>query len=322
MKKVMITGGQNQSWIQNCRSMLSERYELVDNRYRGSFWSWFKTVLIKGWNADFFLCIFANDRTAINIVISKLYRKKLVAIVGGHAVENMPEINYGSTTKFKQWRVRWILKHADVVLPFSDYGKKNALNFYNKDRYTVVPLSIDTNKYKPKGNKKDVVVTVGMLRKSNIKRKGFDTFINVAKLLPDVEFYLVGKTIDDTIDYVNDKKTSNLHVFSDISDGQLLQLYQRAKVYCALSYQEGDISGAIGEAISCGCVPVISKKAEALVDGCKGMGYYVPYGNAEETAEAVKTALKDKNNDDYHAFIKNNNSMEVVKEKLFNVLEE
>ena len=46
----------------------------------------------------------------------------------------------------------------------------------------------------------------------------------------------------------------------------------------------------IAEAMSCGCIPVVTKSG-AIPEVVDNTGFYVPYGDEKATAEAIKKAL-------------------------------
>jgi glycosyltransferase involved in cell wall biosynthesis len=64
-------------------------------------------------------------------------------------------------------------------------------------------------------------------------------------------------------------------------------------VYCQLSTHEG-FGVALAEAMSCGCVPVVTRKY-ALPEVVGHTGFYVPYNNAEATADIIRQALTSEN---------------------------
>ena len=51
---------------------------------------------------------------------------------------------------------------------------------------------------------------------------------------------------------------------------------------------------ALAEAMACGCVPVVTERG-AIPEVVGDAGYYVPYGSAKATAEAIEKALCSKN---------------------------
>jgi glycosyltransferase involved in cell wall biosynthesis len=245
--------------------------------------------------ADLTFGWFASRFVVAGILISKLLRKKSIIVVGGYDIENMPEIDYGSM----QYRrlhhlVSFGLKQADLVLPFSEYAAEKVRKLTaNKANIRAANLACDTERFKPQNHKGNIVITAGFIDKTYVQRKGFKTFVEAAEYLPEIKFYLIGKQRADAVNELKAIATPNVEFPGFISDDDLLSLYQKAKVFCLLSYQEGEGGGGVlGEAMACGCVPVVSEKAIALRETVGDCGFYVPYGDAKATAEAVKKALE------------------------------
>lgn len=65
-------------------------------------------------------------------------------------------------------------------------------------------------------------------------------------------------------------------------------MLQRA-VYAQLSAYES-FGMALAEAMQCGCVPVVTRRG-ALPEVVGDAGWYVPYGDPDATAQAIREAL-------------------------------
>lgn len=245
--------------------------------------------------ADLTFGWFASEFAVTGILISKLLRKKSVIVVGGYDIENMPEIKYGNMQYARQRRfTAFGLKKADLVLPFSEYAAEKVRKLTNnKANIRAANLACDTERFKPEHAKEKIVITAGFIDKTYVLRKGFKTFVEAARYLPEIKFYLIGKQRDDAVNELKAIATPNVEFPGFISDDELLSMYQRAKVFCLLSYQEGEGGGGVlGEAMACGCIPVVSEKAVALRETVGDCGFYVPYGDAKATTEAIKKALE------------------------------
>lgn len=243
--------------------------------WAGLIYAWFAR-----WNA-FFIVLF-----------SMFLRKKCIIVVGGYDVIYIPEINYGALkSPLARIRVKFVLEHAAKILPFSKYAKDRVLNITKKANICVITLDCDTEKFKSVRPKKEkLVLTVCHIKRSNVARKGLKTFVESAMPLPNVKFALIGSHTDDSVYYLKGIAPSNVEFTGYVSEEELIRWYQRAKVYCQLSYQEG-FGVAVIEAMACECVPVVSLKAVVLREIVGDCGFYVPYGDAEATAKAIKTAL-------------------------------
>jgi len=266
---------------------------LVPRRGRNPlvFWRLFKGIL---W-ADIAYCWFANLNTFFAILFSVIFRKKSIVIVGGCDAAYVPEINYGVFTNcWSAMLAKFVYKHADRILVVDESLKKDILKNTGLkigNKIKVVPTGYDYNKWMPssKGNKEDLVITVGAINWSNLKRKGFETFVKAAKYLSNVKFVLIGKLVDNSVRYLKSIASSNVDFPGFVSESELIRFYQRAKVYCQLSRYEG-LPNALCEAMLCECIPVGTRYC-GIPTAIGDTGFYVPYGDVKATVEAIKKAL-------------------------------
>jgi len=237
---------------------------------------------------------FASTIAFFSVLFSMCLRKKSLIVVGGYDVVYIPEIDYGKLkSSFGRLQVKFVLNHASKILPFSNYAKKRVLSITKKAKVCMIPLACDTHKFRPSSKQKEnLAITVCVVKENNIKRKGLKTFIESAKLLPKVKFAIIGPHEDNSINYLRKISPQNVEFTGYVTDEELVRWYQRAKVYCQLSYEEGEgAGGALGEAMACECIPVVSEKAVALRETVDNCGFYVPYGNAGATAKAISQAI-------------------------------
>ena len=242
---------------------------------------------------------FAGTNAFFAVLFSKLLRKKSLVVVGGYDVVYIPEIDYGELKSLLgRVRVKFALERASRILPFSNYAKKRVLAITKKAKLCLIPLGCDTRKFKPTSrSKENLVITVCVVNESNIKRKGLETFIESAKLLPNIKFAIIGPHRDNSIAYLRKISPQNVEFTGYVTDEELVKWYQRARVYCQLSYEEGEgAGGALGEAMACEDIPVVSKKAIALRETVNQCGFYVPYGDAIATAKAINQAINSPTN--------------------------
>ncbi|MCK4788675.1 MAG: glycosyltransferase [Desulfobacteraceae bacterium] len=237
---------------------------------------------------------FTGFQAAFPVLLSKIFGGKSIVVTGGGDVASEPDINYGVMRfpKSKSARmVKFVLEHADLVLPFSSFSKTEVLKHSRPKRLKVVYCCADAEKFKPEGRKDDdLVITVSGVSNSTLKRKGLETFVKSARLLPGTRFVLIGKHIDDSINYLKSIASPNVEFTDFVSSEKLLGYGQKAKVYVQVSAHEG-FGVALAEAMLCQCVPVVTNRG-ALPEVVGDAGYYVPYGEPKATAEAIKEALK------------------------------
>lgn len=210
--------------------------------------------------------------------------------MGGYEVVNEPEINYGLMRSiFTSWIPKCSIKYSNLVICVSNYSKKELMKYIKRNDILLIYNAIDTDKFRPsvETRKENIVLTVGNLYKSTFKLKGLQTFFDAAKNLPEAQFILIGD-IDDRFKKML-KIPDNVLLTGRLKNHHLLPFFQKAKVYCQLSCLES-FGVALAEAMSCGCVPVVTNRG-ALPEVAGTVGYYVPYGDALATVEAIRGAL-------------------------------
>lgn len=242
--------------------------------------------------ADVTFSWFAEKHASKAVTLSRLFGKRSIVAIGGYEVAKVPEIEYGSLLNPKTEKVvRRIIERADRILPVDGSLKRFAMENLGVDgrNIQVVPTGYDPVRFAPKGPKSDMVLTAGNLAQSVIRRKGLDTFVAAAALLPDVEFVLAGRLVDDAGKALKDAAPPNVRFTGYLSHDELIGYYQAAKVYCQLSRFEG-LPNALCESMLCGCVPVGTEHC-GIPTAIGDTGFYVPFGDAKATAEAIRKAL-------------------------------
>ena len=272
------------SFIQNDLDLLRRHFDVKVGYYTGLM---SVPKILKGvmWS-DLTFSWFADIHAFWAVLFSKMCKKKSIVVVGGFEVANVPEINYGlMLSPISARRVKFVLKSADKLIASSKFSEKEILKYTSPKNVELVYNGVDCNKFKPNDEKNDnLVITVG----SKIKLKGLDTFIESARPLLEKKIIIIGLP-EDVINYLKPSKPANVELVGVVPHDDILQYYQKAKVYCQLSYRES-FGMALAEAMACECVPVVTDNA-ALPEVVGDTGFYVPYGDPEATAEAIKEAL-------------------------------
>jgi glycosyltransferase involved in cell wall biosynthesis len=269
----------------NTRKLRLETF-LVPRKGRSplEYWRLFKDIL---W-ADVVFSWWATLNAVFIVLLCKILHKKSIIVIGGYEVAYVPEINYGSLLKpVGRLEVKFILGNADKIIAVSQSSMKEITRFAKPKNLVLIHNAVDVDKFKPLGQKENMVITVGSISDSTIGKKGFDVFVKTAKLVSDAMFVLVGK-YDNSIESLKEIASSNVVFTGFLPDEKLLEYYQKAKVYCQLSVQES-FGVALAEAMSCGCIPVVSK-AYSLPEVAGDSGFYVPC-DPEKIANAIRIAL-------------------------------
>lgn len=261
----------------------------------GDPWIFLRLLKAVLWS-DVVFCWFASMSAFFSVVFCLFLRRASLVVVGGYDAAYVPEIDFGLfVNRWRRILTRFVYKYVDRVLVVDASLKKDIIrNAYLEieNKIKVVPTGHDSEKWKPgDGERENLVITVGGVDWSALKRKGLETFVKAAMYLPDVKFVLIGKYIDDSAHYLRSVSASNVSFTGFVSDGELIRFYQRAKVYCQLSRHEG-LPTSLCEAMLCGCVPV-GTNYYGISTAIGDTGFYVPYGDARATAEGIKKALKE-----------------------------
>jgi len=231
---------------------------------------------------------FAYTQAYYAVKLSKIFKKKSIVIVGGFDVAE--ESNPEKVLSYKrQKQLHYILENANVIIVISKHLKEKVLNYSNREDIKLIYHAFDYNHFKPAGLKENIVITTGYVKKDNLWRKGHETFVRSAKYLPDVKFILIGKHLDDSIEYLKSIATPNVEFTGWVTDEKLLEYMQKAKVYVQVSYHEG-FGLSLAEAMLCECVPVVTEKG-AIPEVVGSCGYYVPFDDPKSTAETIERAL-------------------------------
>ncbi len=235
---------------------------------------------------------FAWDNAAWAVRLSRFLGKRSVVVAGGFDVADVPEIDYGNLLNHSRARrTRYALNHANLVLAVSKSTYGEAVRCCGRRNIEIVYHGFDSRRFLPQGEKERVVLSVGDVNVSSMRRKGIATFVDAANFLPSVPFLLVGRVHEDVREILEEKKPENLRIVGRVPDSELLDSMQRSKVYVQVSAHEG-FGCSIAEAMLCECVPVVTRRG-AIPEVVGSCGHFVPYDSPRSTAKAIGKALDD-----------------------------
>jgi len=287
--RVALIASAESSFVTTDRRLLGERFEVRYVPWNG------KRSILRLISAiarsDVAFAWFALDHAYGAVRVAHLLGRKSVVMVGGGDAAKVPELGYGvHLDPAKGRRSAYAMAEADRLLIVDDALRgeieRNA-GILRTDIVTV-PLGFDTERFSPDRGPRSSVLTVGVVDDINVRRKGLETFVRAASLLPGSPFVLVGGRPNSATARLRSIAPPNLRILDRVSEDELLEAYRRAKVYVQLSEYEA-FGSAVGEAMACGCVPV-----GAQVGGIPTLmgdtGVYAPVGDPSGAAEAIRTA--------------------------------
>jgi len=267
--------------------ILSSRYKMRRRFYRGTLHSYPDRFMIGSGVlvSDFSYSYFGYKQAYWTVKYSKKFGKKSVVVLAGFDVCEEEDPELGKRLPM----VRYVLKNADRLLAVSNRVRNKALKIDGSAEVEVLYNGLDANAFKPQGQKEKKVVTVGYVDKTHMRRKGLEVFVRSASLLPDCQFIVAGKWLDDAIDYLKSISPPNVTFTGYLRSDELLQLYQSASVYVQASLHEC-FGIAMAEAMLCGCAPVVSDRG-AIPEVVGDTGIYINPESPEDVARGIQAAL-------------------------------
>jgi glycosyltransferase involved in cell wall biosynthesis len=285
---VVLVSPSRSTFVETDLQLLSHRciVRFVEWTDKNSFWSLRRAIR----DSDAVFSWFAGDHALAATLLARRYSKVSFLVAGGADTANMPEIEYGAMAGSMKSRLasRWSTRLSSFILALSDFSAQEIRRIAKPQRLEVVYLGVDTGRFCPAGDKEDLVLSIGTVSQSNLRRKGLDVFIEAARRMPDTEFALGGQVLPDARPLL-DGIPKNLTLTGFLPADDLLAIYRRARVYVQVSAHEG-FGLALAEAMACECVPVVTQRG-SIPEVVGATGIYVPYGRADETADGIRKAL-------------------------------
>jgi glycosyltransferase involved in cell wall biosynthesis len=267
--KVLVVGSVSQSpFIKTDVDIISQfaKVSVVDiigslnkNKKVYQYLSLIKTILFgilpKSIMNDVIYVWFADVPAFVCLLCARLFKKKLIVVIGGYEVCNMPEINYGlqKEDNLRSKISRYVMKHADCcIVPSSSYALRTAgwKEYVSLDKLFVIPTCIKI-KYPDEIYKENSIVMVGSATSRDYLLKGIPMYNEIAGKV-GAHCYLIG-------DYDEDIKSkySRIIYLGRKNHDDVIKIMSQSKIYCQLSYTES-FGVSILEAMSVGCIPVVT----------------------------------------------------------------
>lgn len=273
--------------------LLSERFTVRPFKYRGK--RDLPTLAKAIQSSDIVYSWFALGHATAAVRLARFFGRKSIVISGGWDVAALPELPYGAMLgPERRRRTIWTLRNADLVLSVSESNQIETLRWVSRD-IPVVPLGVDTNFFAPVGPKQDLVVTVARVtHDASIPTKGVDTFMQIARELPQCRFVLVGGHSPEWGERLRRMASANVELAGWLEREAIRSLFQRARLVVQFSAHES-FGLSVAEAMSCECTPIVCDRG-ALPSLVGTTGTIVPYGSQSEALFAVQKAMRSPGN--------------------------
>ncbi len=240
--------------------------------------------LVLGW--------FASWHTLLPVLLARAFGKPVCLIVGGYDTAQVPEAGYGSQRGgLRKLIANAAMHNATHLITNSHSAKRETMANVgiSAEKITVIHHGLPPIPPKPMTARKPLAITVGNVWQENLLRKGLLPFVQAAALLPSVQFAVVGKWRDDSINTLRQIATPNVTFTGFVSDDELQTYYQTASVYVQASLHEG-FGMSVAEAMLGGCLPIVSNKA-ALPELVGTHGRILPSTDPAAISAEITTLL-------------------------------
>jgi glycosyltransferase involved in cell wall biosynthesis len=290
--RILFVYSRESSFVAIDRNILSELWAVRDWRQQGPFVNLVslaqavrRSDVVFGW--------FASWHTFWPVTLAWLFRKPSVLVIGGYDTANLPDVPYGIQGRPVMGRIsRWVMRRATRLLANSAYSRTEAQRNAGIDpaRVTVVHHGVpDPFGELPTGERERMALTVGIVDRRNVGRKGLGAFVRAAALLPDVSFVVAGRWDDAAADELREGASENVTLTGWVEEDVLNRYYRSASVYVQASAHEG-FGLSVAEGMLAGCIPVTTR-AGALPEVVGDVGMQVDGQDPAELAGAIARAL-------------------------------
>lgn len=218
-------------------------------------------LLLFGWKFDLIYCWFADYHSFIPTLFAKIFRKKVIVVIGGYDVCRINKLKYGAfCSPFRGWFCANSMRMATYILPVSEYVARRAKVIAPHSRLKMIYncVTLENTAIIP-GLKSDTILTVGLIDSDrSFYLKGIDTFMETARLLPGFRFEIVGIN-QNKLAHKFGNLPANMTLYDRVNQEDLIAFYRNAKIYCQLSQSES-FGVSIAEAMNFGAFPVVTNE--------------------------------------------------------------
>lgn len=219
----------------------------------------------------------------ILLIFGKLLHKKVIAMIFGSEISLGDRL--GSHPSFRNRIVfamtRILLDHVDCVICPSQFSLRESRQICKPKQALMIYHAIDAETFAPSGLDRRTILTVS---RNELRRKGIDRFIQLASMMPDKIFTIIGSACKEQ--EVRNANLPNLYLAGEVSKTQLIKHYQQARFYVQLSRHEA-FGISVAEAMSCGSVPVVSD-AGSLPEIVSDSGFVILGGDPAKAKIAIE----------------------------------
>jgi glycosyltransferase involved in cell wall biosynthesis len=274
-------------------------------------WLWIRQLFFILGNlkhAHSMVCMFAGYHSFLPVLLGKLLSKKVYIVAGGIDCVNFPKLNYGNFHKFWLAKITsFSFRNASHIFPISEYLEEGKYHYDSthptkqgirvwcegiKTPITVVYNGFQCEQWYPEPDQNPpfgtfLSIASNLDNDTRMKIKGIDLVLEVAALLPQYHFTIIGKDRPESSNNI----PKNVSILPFMKHEELRAVYCRHQFYLQLSISEG-FGNSLAEAMLCGSVPIGSSSGSIpmVIGNC---GYILEQKNINELKKLIEYALVD-----------------------------
>ena len=298
MQRLLFVKSRKASFIELDQRLLAERYEVHEIYQPGRFGD--PRIMIRELlKADVVVGWWASWHTFLPITLAWLLGKPSLLIVGGFDTAAEPEYGYGyQLGGLRAQMSQFIMRHARILMTNSEYSRDEIWHNTGIPRESVRVVYHGIPESGTAGGplaasygdpERPIAVTVGIVDRTNLDRKGLRAFVQAAGHIPEVNFVVAGKIVGDAGVELERLAAANVHLTGWLEDGELESLLTHARVYVQASKHEG-FGVSVAEAMLAGCIPVTTR-AGALPEVVGDTGVLLEDADPRTVELGVREAL-------------------------------
>ncbi len=266
-KKILFIYTNYSTFVRTDYEILASEHEVVKYQFK-PVKRLFKTasqlfkqkmfLLLNIWRFNAIFIWFADYHSLLPVLFAKIMGKKSFVVVGGYDVAKMPEINYGSlSSPLRRWFALLSFRLATLNLAVVEDLENKIKLICPKAKTATLHTGYrfwDNDKIQLQTEREKIVLTVSITENyQRVQVKGLDRFRELAELLPDFRFIIIGA--GETSKSLFEPVPVNLVLLPPLKPSELIEYYQKASFYAQFSRSEG-LPNALCEAMLYGCIPV------------------------------------------------------------------
>jgi len=192
------------------------------------------------------------------------------------------------------WMAKALADRTKPVMTNSAWTAKYIREAYGNQRIYVVHPPVNFEELSSlNGDRGKIVLTVSRIA----SEKRVTEIPEIARLLPEAEFYLVGATRPASEPVIRELKRKseglrNFHLETNVPRKRILELMSQASIYLHPPLAE-HFGIAIAEAAAAGLVPVVYRDGGGWTDIVSRIDQGLGYTNINEAASIIKSLLND-----------------------------